>query len=107
VLIEDPPENSMASFNFTSTMLDEGTTFIFSSWICIANGLGGFNGHLANSRKPEVSTPTRSSDLDKFVDTLDELLFPDQVGEIKTTSVFNATSTHAASRTTQIGFKLI
>jgi hypothetical protein len=31
VLTEDPPENLMASFNFTSVVLDEGTTFIFSS----------------------------------------------------------------------------
>jgi hypothetical protein len=46
----------MASFYFTSTVLDEGTTFIFGSWICVANGLGGFNGHLANFKKPEAST---------------------------------------------------
>jgi hypothetical protein len=45
VFIEHPPKNLMASFNFTSTMLDEGTTFVFGSWICIANGLGGFNSH--------------------------------------------------------------
>jgi hypothetical protein len=32
--------------------------------------LGGFNSHLADSRKPEASTPTRRSDLD-------ELLLPD------------------------------
>jgi hypothetical protein len=44
----------MASFSFTSTMLDEHTTFIFGSWICITNGSGGFNGHLADSRKPEA-----------------------------------------------------
>jgi hypothetical protein len=54
VFIEHPLENSMASFNFTSTMLDEGTTFIFGSWIYVANSSGGFNGHLANSRKPEA-----------------------------------------------------
>jgi hypothetical protein len=30
-LIEHPPENSMASFNFISVVLDEGTTFIFGS----------------------------------------------------------------------------
>jgi hypothetical protein len=42
VFIEHPPENSMASFSFTSTVLDEGTTFIFGSWICVTNGLGGF-----------------------------------------------------------------
>jgi hypothetical protein len=56
VLIKHPPENSMALFSFTSTVLDEGTTFIFGSCICIANGSGGFNGHLANSRKLEAST---------------------------------------------------
>jgi hypothetical protein len=31
VLIEDPPENLIASFNFTSAVLDEGTIFIFGS----------------------------------------------------------------------------
>jgi hypothetical protein len=31
VLIEDPLENLMASINFTSVVLDEGTTFIFGS----------------------------------------------------------------------------
>jgi hypothetical protein len=80
VFIEYPPENLMASFSFTSIVLDEGTTFIFSSWICVANGLGGFNVHLANSRKLEASTPTRGSDLDKFVDSLDVLLLPDHAG---------------------------
>jgi hypothetical protein len=31
VLIEDPPENYMVSFNFTSVVLHEGMTFIFGS----------------------------------------------------------------------------
>jgi hypothetical protein len=56
VFIEHPPEYSMASFSFTSTMLDEDTTFIFSSWIYVANGSGGSYSHLADSRKPEAST---------------------------------------------------
>jgi hypothetical protein len=77
VFIEHPPENSMASFSFTSAMLDEGTTFIFSSWTCVANGLGGFNSHLANSKVPEASSSTPSSDLDEFIDNLDDLLLPD------------------------------
>jgi hypothetical protein len=96
VLIENLPENSMASFCFTSTVLGEGTTFMFGSWICITNSSGGFNGHLADSRKPKASTQTRCCDLDKFVDNLDKLLLPDQAGEIKMMSVFDATSTHAA-----------
>jgi hypothetical protein len=29
--MEHPVENSMASFNFTSTVPDEGTTFTFGS----------------------------------------------------------------------------
>jgi hypothetical protein len=35
VFIKHPPENSMASFNFTSIVLDEGTAFTFGSWFCI------------------------------------------------------------------------
>jgi hypothetical protein len=31
VFIKDPMANSMASFNFTSTLLEEGTTFNFGS----------------------------------------------------------------------------
>jgi hypothetical protein len=37
VLIKNPPENLIASFNFTSVVLDEGTMFTFGSWFCIAN----------------------------------------------------------------------
>jgi hypothetical protein len=89
VFIEHPQENSMASFSFTSTVLDEGTTFIFSSWICIANGSGGFNSHLTDSRKPKAFATTRRSNLD-------ELLLLDLAGEIEKMSVFDATSTPAA-----------
>jgi hypothetical protein len=42
VFIEHPPENSLASFNFTSAVLDKGMTFIFGSWFGVANSLGGF-----------------------------------------------------------------
>jgi hypothetical protein len=87
VFIEHPPENSMASFNFTSAMLDEGTTFIFGFWICVANGSGGFNSHLDDSRKLEASTTSRGSDLDEFIDNLDKLLLPNLVLHIKKMSV--------------------
>jgi hypothetical protein len=95
-IIEYPPENSMACFNFTSTVLDEGTTFIFGSWIYVANGLGGFNSHQANSKEPEASSSTPSSDLDEFIDNLDGLLFPDLAQQIEKMSVFNATATQDA-----------
>jgi hypothetical protein len=94
MFIEHPPENSIVSFNFTSAMLDEGTTFIFGSWICLANGLGGFNSYLVDFRKPEASTSTRSSDLDEFINNLDELLLP----QIEKMSVFDRTSTRDAPK---------
>jgi hypothetical protein len=96
VFIEHPPENSMASFRFTSTVLDEGTTFVFGSWICIANGLVVSNSHLADSRKPEALVATRRSNLNEFIDNLDKLLLPDLAGEIEKMSIFYATSTHVA-----------
>jgi hypothetical protein len=96
VFIEHPQENSMASFSFTSIVLDEGTTLVFDSWICIANGSGGFNSHLADSRKPEAFVATRRSKLDEFIDNLNELLLPDLAGEIERMSVFDTTSTPAA-----------
>jgi hypothetical protein len=83
VFIEHPLENSMASFNFTSAVLDKDTTFIFESWIYVANGLGGFNSHLVDSRKPMASTSTRSSNLNEFVDNLDKLLLPDLALQIE------------------------
>jgi hypothetical protein len=98
VFIEHPSENSMASFNFTSAVLDKGTTFIFGSWICIDNSLGGFNSHLVDSRELEASTSTRSSDLNEFVDNLDELLLPDLALQIEKKSIFNATSTRDAPK---------
>jgi hypothetical protein len=58
--------------------------------------LGGFNSHLANSREPEASSSTRSSDLKEFMDNLDELLFPDLAPQIEKMSVFYATSTRDA-----------
>jgi hypothetical protein len=82
----------MASFNFTSVVLDEGTTFTFDSWVYITDGSGGFNSHLGNPRELEVPTTTQHNHLDKFVDNLDEMLLPDLAGEIEEQSVFNATS---------------
>jgi hypothetical protein len=45
---------------------DEGTTFTFGSWVCIANGSGGFNNNLANPKKPEASALTSSRDIDNL-----------------------------------------
>jgi hypothetical protein len=39
----------MATFNFTNAVLDEGTTFIFGSWVCVADGAGSFCRHLVET----------------------------------------------------------
>jgi hypothetical protein len=73
VLIEDPPKNSMASFNFTSTVLGVGMTFTFGSWFCIANGHGGFNSHHAETRESMASAPACCRDIDDLADDLGEI----------------------------------
>jgi hypothetical protein len=85
----------MATFNFTSTMLDEGTTFIFGSWICVTDGAGSFRRHLVDNMKPEAPVATSRSDLDEFIDNLGEMLLSDLAREIEEQYVFNATSTRA------------
>jgi hypothetical protein len=86
----------MASFNFTNAVLDEGTTFIFGFWICVTDCLGGFYSHLANSKESEASPSTSSSNLDDFIDNLDDMLLPDLAQQIEKMSVFNATFTRDA-----------
>jgi hypothetical protein len=66
----------MASFNFTSAMLDEGTTFIFGSWVCVTDGAGSFRWHLVDNMKPKAFATVQCSDLKKFIDNLDETPFP-------------------------------
>jgi hypothetical protein len=70
--IEDPPANSMAFFRFSNPVLPEGTTFAFGSWVCVANGAGGFRRHIIdNAIKPKAS----AAQLDNFVDSLDKSPF--------------------------------
>jgi hypothetical protein len=49
VRIEDPTANSMATFKFASDVLPEGTTFIFGSWACVANGAGYFRRYIVGT----------------------------------------------------------
>jgi hypothetical protein len=96
VFIEHPPVNSMASFNFTNAVLNEGITFVFGSCVCIADGEGSFHRHLIDYMKPEVSTVAQCSDLDEFIGNLNETLLPDLAGEIEEESAGDATLTRAA-----------
>jgi hypothetical protein len=80
VSIEHPPENLMSSFNLTSAELDEGTTFTFGSWVCIANSSGAFNNHLANPKKLEAYALTSSCDIDNLADDLSGIKLSDLIG---------------------------
>jgi hypothetical protein len=74
VHIEDPPANSMASFKFTSAVPPEGTTFVFGLWVCVVDGAGDFRRFTIDVMKPKTLAASFHSELDEFVDNLDDLL---------------------------------
>jgi hypothetical protein len=70
----------MASFNFTSTVLDEGTTFIFGSWVYIANCSGGYNSRLADTKEPKAPTTPSRRDANDLAGDLGGIQFFDLIG---------------------------
>ena len=78
----------MASFNFGFPAIDAGTTFVFGSWVCIANVLGGFSSHLVNPASTE--TP-RQEQLDEI--TFAEILLPGIAKGIENLSFSDSTLT--------------
>ena len=72
----------MATFALSTMTIPQGTTFVFGSWVCIANGLGGFDSHLTNPTAPKL---TSSESCDKLAesDDLGVMLLPDFAKEIK------------------------
>ena len=47
--------NSIAGSSDANNVL-EGTTLVFSSWACTANGSSGFSSHLVTPNSPELKT---------------------------------------------------
>jgi hypothetical protein len=86
----------MASFKFTRSVPSQGTTFIFGSWVCIADGVGDFQ-RLLVDMKPKTSTADPRSDLDKFVDGLDNLLIHASATKIKAETAPGSTSSSVAA----------
>ena len=89
----------MATFAFSTMTPPRGTTFIFGSWVCVANGSGGFDSHLVNSPTLKIST---SEDPNKIARSLDcsITLLPDLAKEFKGKLEDNSSSTR-----TQIDLK--
>jgi hypothetical protein len=86
----------MASFKFTRSVLSQGTIFVFGSWVCIADGVGDFWRFLVDM-KPKTSVVDLRSNLDKFVDDLDNLSTCASVTKIEMESVPSSTSSSAAA----------
>jgi hypothetical protein len=96
VRIDDPPANLMASFKFTSDVPSQGTTFVFGSWVCVADGAGNFRRFLINM-KPKTPTTSFHSNLDEFVDNFDDLSIRGSATRTEEESAFSATSSSAAT----------
>ena len=75
--------SSMAPFALRNMTPPRYATFIFDSWVCVANGLGGFDSHLTKSPTLKIST---SKDSNKLARSHDRgvMLLPDLAKEIKT-----------------------
>ena len=84
--------SSMATFAFNTMALPQGTTFVFGSWVCVANGLGGFDSHLANPIEPEAISSESCNTIARSDDHGDMLL-PDLAKEIEQKLDFNLSST--------------
>jgi hypothetical protein len=80
-------------------MLPEGTTLIFGSWVCVADGAGDFRRLAINVMKLKTLATSFHNELDEFVDNLDDLLTHGSTRKIEEESVFNATPPHAATTT--------
>jgi hypothetical protein len=86
----------MASFQFTKSVPSQGTTFVFGSWVCIADGASSFRRFRVNM-KLKISAAGLCSDLDKFVDDLDDLSIHASAARTKVESASGATSSGVAA----------
>ena len=79
----------------------QGATFVFGSWVCIANGSGGFDNHLTD---PPTLKATTSESCDELFGSNDHgvPLLPDLAKEIESKHEDNSGSTR-----TQIDLKPI
>jgi hypothetical protein len=101
--IEDPPANSMASFQFTRSVPSQGTTFVFGSWVCITDGAGSFHRFLVDM-KPKTPAAGSHSNLDKFIDDLVDLSTLGSTTSTEEEPASRATSSGVA--TTSLGLDL-
>ena len=68
----------------------EGTTLVFGSWACTADGSGGFSSQLVTPNSPKSKTTTHLADICKTAD-LDEKRVPLELGSDKAENVSTLT----------------
>jgi hypothetical protein len=80
----------MASFKFTSAVPPQGTTLVFSSWVCVADGAGNFRQFLIDM-KPKTPAVSFHSNLNEFIDNLGDLSIHGSATRTEEESAFGAT----------------
>jgi hypothetical protein len=70
--------------------------FVFGSWVCVTDGVGSFLRFLVDM-KPKIPAAGSHSDLDKFVDDLDDLSTLGSTTRTKEESASSMTSSSAAT----------
>ena len=96
----------MATFAFSTMAPPRGATFIFGSWVCVANSSGGFDSHLTNSPVLKNSTSEDSNKIAKS-HVRGVMLLPDLAKEIEPKLENNSSSTRTQielkSKSTRFG----
>ena len=55
----------------------EGTTLVFGSWACTADGSGGFSSHLVMPNSPKLKTTVQLTDIRKPADLDEKRVLPE------------------------------
>jgi hypothetical protein len=74
----------------------QGTTFVFGSWVCVADGVGNFHRFIIDM-KLKTQAVSFHSDLDEFVDNLDNLSTHGSATRTEEESVLDMTPSNAAT----------
>ncbi|OEL32409.1 hypothetical protein BAE44_0006572 [Dichanthelium oligosanthes] len=69
---------ALITYNSIDIAFKEGATFIFGSWVCTADGMGGFSSYLADSASTLPHTANSPNVLHDLVDKLSNLDIADQ-----------------------------
>ena len=94
------PTNLMAGSS-NANNVPEGTTFVFGSWACMADGTGGFSSHLVTPNSPKSKTCSQLVDIRKTVDP-DKKRVPPELDSDNPGNVTTQTELLVWSSSTQI-----